>query len=309
MPGMSSKVLVAGAINTDLVATVERAPAAGETVTGHAFAIHGGGKGANQAVAAARSGASVALLSGAGSDAFGEERLDGLKNDGIDTTWVIQSSAAPSGVALIFVEKSGENRIVCVPGANLDVPAEIAGTVVAACAPGWVLATNELEPGTVRALLESAHRARIPVLFNATPDPETSAPLLPYVDMLIVNEGEATALLGGEQFDDPRETIGALRALGVETVVMTVGASGAYAGNQDVIVHHRPPTVAVVDTTGAGDTFCGALVAELARGGDLEDAVRYGVAASALSTTRQGAQSSIPWRRDVHVEEWQDRSR
>ena len=184
-------ILVAGAINTDLVASMKRAPCAGETITGTGFGIHGGGKGANQAVAAARSGGDVVLIGATGDDDFGRARRADLDRDQVDTSWVRVSRDVASGVALIFVEEGGENRIAYVPGATLTVPEQHVLEAVHAVRPSFVLATNELPPATTLALLVEARRAGARVVLNATPDPETVAPLLPYVSILIVNEGEA----------------------------------------------------------------------------------------------------------------------
>ncbi len=304
MSAAPKPILVAGAINTDLVATVVRAPAAGETVTGTGFAIHGGGKGANQAVAAARSGGDVLLTGAVGDDEFGRDRLAELARDGVGTSWVMVRERETSGVALILVECDGENRIAYVPGATALAPPLHVVSALEAVQPAFVLATNELPAESLSALFVAARRAQATVVYNATPDPERARDLVREVSILIVNQSEAAALLDADAAGTVEGTVAALLDLGPETVILTAGAKGACAGMSDAIQWHRPPSVDVVDTTGAGDTFCGAMVCELARGASLEDAVRYGVIASALSVTRPGAQSSIPTRTDI--EQWNE---
>jgi ribokinase len=299
MSNTSVPLLVAGAINTDLVATLTRSPEAGETVTGTGFSIHGGGKGANQAVAAARSGGAVHLVGAIGNDDFGHGRLDDLRRAGVGTDHVLVNKETSSGVALIFVEEGGENRIAYVPGATLTVPASHVVRAAGVIGPGFVLSTNELPHESTLALFRMARDLGARVVLNATPDPETTADLLPLVSILIVNEIEATALLGENPATDRTVAVKQLQRMGVETVILTTGKDGAMVAGGGEVGSFRPPEVSVVDTTGAGDTFCGALVADLTRGATLHDAVRFAVAASALSVTRMGAQSSIPNRDEV----------
>jgi ribokinase len=149
------------------------------------------------------------------------------------------------------------------------------------------------------ALFETAKTQGARIVFNATPEPGTVRDLIEFVSVLVVNEGEAAILLNVEGLGDPVRSVAKLRELGIDTVVLTVGEDGVFIGDDLGVGHHRPPAVEVVDTTGAGDTFCGAFVAELARGTTVDEAARFGVAASALSVTREGAQSSIPTRDEV----------
>lgn len=299
--GLRAGILVAGAINTDLVATMRRAPEPGETVTGMSFAIHGGGKGANQSVAIARSGGEAALVGGIGNDDFGRARLTDLDRDGIDTRWVSVDDRASSGIALILVEDSGENRIAHVPGATNLVGAEHVLAAFDAIHPAFVLATNELPAIALVALFNAARAADVPVVFNATPEPALAASLLQHVAVLVANETEAAMLLGESAAFEPERAVSRLMHLGPRTVVLTLGANGACAGGSEGIAWYRPPRVAPIDTTGAGDTFCGAFVTELARGTRLDAAIRFGIHASALSVTRPGAQSSIPTRGEVEA--------
>jgi ribokinase len=291
----SGTILVAGAINTDLVATMAQAPRAGETITGSGFAVHGGGKAANQAVAAARAGATVHLVGAVGDDDFGRGRLADLAADGIAIERVRVDSVAPSGVALIFVEASGENRIAYVPGATLTVPPEHVAEAFKEVRPAFVLVTNELPKASIVELVAAANAAGVPVILNATPDPELARDLLQMADVLIVNEGEALVLLQESGTGQPPATLVArLRELGIATVILTAGAEGAFVGDEADVRQYAPPAVEVVDTTGAGDAFCGAFVARLAAGDATDEAVEFAVVASAISVTRAGAQSSIP---------------
>ena len=292
-------VLVAGAINTDLVATMRRAPQAGETVVGTSFSIHGGGKAANQAVALARSGTRVALVAATGADDFGRARRADLLRDGVAVDWVMEDPETSSGVAMIFVEEGGENRIAHVLGATGSVDTPFVERALASVRPSWLLATNELPHGALRFLIRGARDAGSMVVLNATPDPRSARDLLHSVDILIVNEIEAAILLGSERVGDPEVAAGSLRDRGVGTVILTAGRDGAIANDGTGVIHHRPPAVTVVDTTGAGDAFCGAFVSEMARGATLDAAVAYGVKAGALSVTRAGAQSSMPTRDEV----------
>ena len=300
-PSRERNVLVAGAINTDLVARLRVAPAAGETVLGESFAVFGGGKAANQAVAAARSGAPTAMLGALGADDFGRQRLDDLRAEGIDVAAVAVLDGVSSGVALILVEEAtGQNRIANVLGATARVTPAQAARVLDRVRPAVLLLTLEFPRETVAALVEAARAQGASVLLNATPDPTAGRDLLPLVDLLIVNETEAGDLIGRAVAEG--EGIAAARALldlGPATVVATLGAAGAVVARRGETVAIPAPPVEVVDTTGAGDAFCGALAARLVAGDDPVAAVRLGVAAGSLATTKAGAQPSMPRLADV----------
>jgi ribokinase len=294
-------VLVAGAINTDLVARVAKAPAAGETVTGSAFAIFGGGKGANQAIASARSGAPTAMLGALGDDDFGRARRADLDAEGIDTGSVARHESEPSGVALIVVEEgSGQNRISYVPGATLTIRPAQARHAVKRVQPAVVLTTLEPVPETIAALIESTHAAGGVVVLNASPEPLGARPFLPDLDTLIVNETEAEELLGSEvTTENGAEAALSLAKLGPRTVVVTLGPAGAVVAHEGETQYFPAPHVTAVDTTGAGDAFTGAFAAELASGGDPFAAARRGVVAGSLATTRPGAYPGIPHRAEI----------
>lgn len=294
-------VLVAGAINTDLVARVEKAPDAGETVTGSSFAIFGGGKGANQAIATARSGAPTAILGALGDDDFGRARRADLDAEGIDTGSVARSETASSGVALIVVEeRSGQNRISYVPGATLTIRPAQARHAVNRVQPGVVLTTLEPVPETIDALIEAAHAIGATVVLNASPEAVRARPFLDRLDVLIVNEVEAEDLLGYRvSVDNGEAAAAALSKLGPATVVITLGAAGATVFHAGEATSIPAPTVKVIDTTGAGDAFTGAFAAELARGADPFTAARSGVVAGSLATTVSGAYPSLPRREAI----------
>ncbi len=294
----SGGVLVGGAINTDLVARVRVAPGAGETVTGSDFNVFGGGKGANQALAAARSGAAVAMLGGLGDDDFGRQRLADLEADGIDTAGVRISSMLASGVALITVEDSGQNRIAYVPGATSSVEVGDAIAAFHRVRPVVVLTTLELPIATLAALYREARAAGATIVLNATPEPASGVDLLPLCDVLIVNETEANELLGGATGQGWQVAARSLQQHGAGRVIITLGADGMIAALGERLVSAPAPQVTVIDSTGAGDAFCGAYAARLAEGAEDLQAIAAGLAAGSLAVTVEGAQRSMP-RRDA----------
>jgi ribokinase len=277
-----------GSINVDLVVSVARLPAAGETVAGGRFAQHGGGKSANQAVAAARVGASVAFVGAVGEDELGASAVAELEAEGIDVTHVARVDA-PTGVALIAVDAAGENTIVVSPGANARVgPADVerAGDVLAAAAV--TLIQHEIPPEAVRAALAAAGGT---VVLNPAP----ARALVEPIDVLVPNRLELEAL--ADKAGDPEELARGLRD--ARAVVVTLGADGALVVEGDRATTVAAPSVRAVDTTGAGDAFCGALAQALAGGAALADAVRWAVAAAAVSVTREGAQGGMPTREQM----------
>jgi ribokinase len=288
-------VLVAGAINTDLVARVPHAPEAGETVTGTVFNIFGGGKGANQALAAARSGAATAILGSLGRDEFGAQRLADLVDEGVDTSAILLRNDSPSGVTLITVEESsGQNRIAYVPGATMTVSPDEARAAVERLVPACFLTTLELPPESIAAAIDAVRGQGGKVLLNATPEPEGGHRFLRDIDVLIVNEPEASALLHGDIPADWFAAAELLRGHGPRWVIVTIGADGAVASFDGERVAVSAPPVAVSDTTGAGDALCGAFAAALAAGASATDALRRGVAAGSAACTIDGAQRSMP---------------
>lgn len=295
-------LLVVGAINTDLIAFVERAPLAGETVAGGHFEQHGGGKAANQAVAAARSGADVALLSAVGEDDFGRTRLQELQAEGIDTGSIATIPKVASGVAVIIVEPTGENRICDLPGAREQMTPEQCLKAYELAKPDAILSANELSFLCHQALFQRARQDNVPVWFNVAPFSDAARELVPLVDTLIVNRGEAEDVLNVRGQDQSIDQLAeGLRALGVNRVVITLGADGVrgFDANHDYTIQAEPVTA--VDSTGAGDTFSGAWTAEMMRGASFDTAMQYANRAAAISVTRRGAQSSIPRRDEIEA--------
>jgi ribokinase len=292
---VGARVLVAGAINTDLVARVPHAPIAGETVTGDRFEIFGGGKAANQTLASARSGATTAILGALGVDAFGRQRRADLEANGVDCESVAKVDPVASGVALILVEANGQNRIAYVPGATSTVTAQQAAAAFDRFQPDVVLMTLELPLDALTALVNVAQSAGKPVVLNAAPEPGAGRSLVAVSQALIVNEPETRELLGeGEEFDDWVAGAQRLRMLGPKAVVITLGATGALVDRGEGPVSLPAPDVQVVDTTGAGDAFCGAFAAQLACGVDSVAAAKIGIIAGSLAVTKAGAQPSMP---------------
>jgi len=299
---VSGRVIVVGGINTDLVVRSKTLPRPGETILGGDFSIVGGGKGANAAVAAARLGASVALVACVGDDDFGRARLADLVREGIDAGGVRAVAGVPSGVALIVVDAQGENTIVVVPGANAQLEAE---TIVALApvAGDVLLGQLEIPFATTAAALRRARAAGATTVLNAAPYDPACLAMLPLLDLLIVNEVEAADLLGWPQITlaTAADAVAALQARGPGAVAITLGAHGAIVGRGDRRQHFPAPQVTVIDTTAAGDAFCGALAAGLASGDDLFAAAARDDGAGGLAITQAGAQPSLPRREAVEL--------
>jgi ribokinase len=285
------RVVVVGSINADLVVVTERLPAPGETVSGGRFARHGGGKSANQAVAAARLGAEVALIGAVGEDELGAAAVAELEAEGVDVSGVTRVADA-TGVALIVVDAAGENQIAIAAGANGALGAEHAPALDG---DGVLLLGFEVGDAAVSAAAQAAAAAGWTVILNPAPPREIPAAVLAARPLLTPNAHEAARLTGA---DDPEAAARALRERTGAPVLVTLGADGVLV--LDGAAERIPaPRVDVVDTTGAGDTFNGALAAELAAGRRLGEAARFAVAAAALSTTGEGARGGMPRREEV----------
>jgi ribokinase len=294
------RVVVVGSINTDLVARTGSLPRPGETILGSTFATVGGGKGANAAVAAARLGATVAFVGCLGTDAFGAARLADLTREGIDVALIRRTDAAPSGVALIVVDDAGENTIVVVPGTNALVVPELLADL--ALAPDDVVLTQlEIPLPTVEAALRRARAAGARTVLNAAPFDPAIAPLLPLVDLLIVNEIEGADLLGWERIGaaNAEAAARAILARGPGAVALTLGGQGALIGQGETFALIAAPPVTVVDTTAAGDAFTGALAARLAADWPFRAAAERAVRVGSLTVTKAGAQPSLPYAADL----------
>jgi ribokinase len=293
---------VIGSSNVDLVMKMARLPKVGETVTDARFVQAFGGKGANQAVGAARAGGDVVFVGCVGDDAYGAQVIDGLRADGIDTRFVFREAGVASGTALIMVGGQGENYLSVAPGANYRLTPAHVDRAREAIEQAAIVGTQcEIPPETLDHVIELGAQLGKPVMLNlapARPVPDSSLGRLAY---LAVNETEAEFLTGLEVGTD-EEVEAAAAALvrkGPGSVVLTLGARGAYVAGDGVRALVPGFEVVAVDTTAAGDVHCGALAVALVEGRPLLDAVRFANAAAALSTTRLGAQPSAPSRKDI----------
>ena len=300
----SPRVVVVGSSNTDLVIKTQSIPRPGETVLGGSFLMAAGGKGANQAVAAARLGADVTFIARIGSDAFGDAALAGLAAEGIRTEFVMRDDRAASGVALIIVDEQAENAIAVAPGANslLSVhDVEQANDTIRAA--DVLLLQLETPLDTVCHAARLAREARVPVILNPAPAQPLDRALLEYVTVLTPNRGEAALLSGIEVVDEAtaRAAANALLGMGVSHVVITLGAEGALWIGQGEEDRVAGMAVEALDTTGAGDAFNGALATALGVGDSMRRAARFATVAGALATTQLGAQPSLPTREMVEI--------
>lgn len=298
------RVVVVGSSNTDLVVKTRSIPRPGETVLGGSFLMAAGGKGANQAVAAARLGADVTFIARIGTEAFGDAALAGLIAEGIRTDFIIRDDRATSGVALIIVDEQAENAIAVAPGANSLLSVEdIERANESIRAADVVLLQLETPLDTVRHAARLARDARVHVILNPAPAQPLDQQLLECVTVLTPNRGEATVLSGIEVTDEAtaRAAARALLAMGVEHVVITLGGEGALWIGRDGEDRVAGVAVETLDTTAAGDAFNGALAATLGVGPSLGEAVRFATVAGALATTRMGAQPSLPTRDEIEA--------
>ncbi|MEB0008798.1 ribokinase [Pseudomonas sp. MH9.2] len=300
---MQAKVVVVGSLNMDLVTRAERLPRAGETLAGDSFAIVSGGKGANQAVAAARLGASVAMIGCVGDDAYGEQLRAGLLVERIDCQAVTTVTDVSSGVALIVVDASSQNAIVIVAGGNGRLSPDIVAAFDAKLAEADVIICQlEVPMDTVAYALKRGRELGKIVILNPAP---ANAPLpadwYSLIDYLIPNESEAAALSGlpVDSLASAEAAATRLLAAGATKVIITLGAQGSLFADGQRIEHFPAPRVQAADTTAAGDTFVGGFAAALAQGKSEVEAIRFGQIAGALSVTRAGAQPSIPTLNDV----------
>lgn len=301
---MPANVVVIGSLNMDLVTRAPRLPKGGETLIGHSFATVSGGKGANQAVAAARLGAQVAMVGCVGNDDYGVQLRDALLAEQIDCQ-AVSTVADSSGVALIVVDDNSQNAIVIVAGANgAMTPAVIDRFDAVLQAADVVICQLEIPDATVGHALKRARELGKTVILNPAP---ASRPLpadwFTAIDYLIPNESEAAALSGlpVDSLEAAESAAGQLIAMGAGKVIITLGAQGSLFANGKGFEHFPAPKVNAVDTTAAGDTFVGGFAAALASGKSEAEAIRYGQVAAALSVTRAGAQPSIPTMSDVQA--------
>jgi ribokinase len=297
---MNFDVVVVGSINYDISVLTPRLPRPGETLIGTEHFFGPGGKGANQAVAVARLGASVALVGSVGSDEWGESLVTGLADEGIDVSAVGTDGSALTGIAVITIDSNAENTIVGSSGANMEMtPADVSGFEEIIAAGRVVLVQLEIPLATVEAV---ARLATGTLILNPAPAQTLPEELLKQVDVLIPNRSELALLAGHEVLDGVDQVVSAARSLRPEGVtVVTLGTDGAVLIDEDSVTRITTFPVDAVDPTGAGDAFCGAFAYSLSQGMSQEDAAQFASAAGALSVTKKGARAGLPTKGDVEA--------
>ena len=298
----SKKIIVIGSTNMDMVVKTSHIPTPGETVLSGSFFMNPGGKGANQAVSVARLGGDVAFVSKVGNDVFGKQSTQLFEEEGIDIAHLLSDDTLPSGVALITVDRSGENSIVVASGANAGLtPADLEDALDKIAGAGIVLMQLEIPMETVHFAAIYAVKHGVKVILNPAPANTLPPKLLSCIDIITPNQSEA-AMLSGINVTDAAtaaQAAVAIHNLGVKSVIITMGAMGCVIYDKGEITVVPAQKVEAVDTTAAGDVFCGALAVALAEGGTLFDAVNFASRAAAISVTRMGAQPSIPYRKEL----------
>jgi ribokinase len=283
-------IAVVGSLNADLTAYVETLPQPGQTISSHDFFVYPGGKGANQAVAAAKLGAKVTMFGCLGSDSYSSMLRDSLAKAGVSTSDVITIQESPTGIAIILVEDSSENEIVVIPGANARFSPEIFEQVDTEKIEqaDALLLQLEIPPESAAKAAKIAHDAGVPVILNPAPVCELPIEFLQHVDILVPNQSEL------EKLQANGFTLDRLFTLGIQIVLETRGANGVWVHTKDSSRQVEAVKVNAIDTVGAGDTFVAAFAVAYSSGANLLDAVRFATQAAAFTTTRKGAQSSFP---------------
>ncbi|MDO8897650.1 MAG: ribokinase, partial [Bacteroidales bacterium] len=296
------KIVVVGSCNTDMVIKADRLPIPGETVLGGTFFMNPGGKGANQAVSAARMGGNVTLISKTGNDVFGKQSMMLYDSENIKTDYIFSDPNNPSGVALITVDSNGENCIVVASGANANLfPADINKAYAEIENSDLVLMQLEIPIDTVEYVAEIASKRNIKVILNPAPARALSDNLLKNLYIIIPNRSEAEILSGIKVTDleKARQAADIISAKGVNIVVVTLGSEGALIKDFDEYHFVEAVKVDAMDTTAAGDVFCGSVCVGLAEGKSILESVKMAARAAAITVTRMGAQSSIPYRSEL----------
>ncbi|UCF42469.1 MAG: ribokinase [Planctomycetota bacterium] len=299
---MGKRIVVVGSSNTDMIIKVPHVPVPGETIIGGTFSTAAGGKGANQAVAAARAGGDVTFIGRVGEDMFGRKAKDGFVKDGINVDYVLSDKDAPSGVALIFVGEDGENSIAVASGANASLsPSDVESAADAIFSADILIMQLETPLETIQKAAAIASDKGVKVILNPAPACQLSDDILSHVAILTPNESEAELLTGikVKSEKDAGAAADALIAKGIETVIVTMGAKGAFIVTADSKELVAGFTVKAVDATAAGDVFNGTLAVAMAEGKSLKEAVKFANAAAALSVTKLGAQPSAPTRQEI----------
>ena len=293
----NTKVVVIGSSNTDMTIKAERLPKPGETILGGIFVMGPGGKGANQAVAARRLGADVSFICKVGHDIFGDNAIEGYRKEGIDTSRILRSDKA-SGTALILVDAKAENCIAVAPGANGDLtPEDIDSVADVIRSAGYLILQLEIPVESVLRAARIAHEAGVYVILNPAPACPLPRELFSYVSLITPNQTESALLTGIE--DNLDAAVDKLLEMGVKDVVVTLGSKGSMVVSEGTRTFVPSLKVEAVDTTAAGDTFCGALCVALSEGCSLVQAAVFATKASALTVQKMGAQDSIPYRSDI----------
>jgi ribokinase len=297
-----AKIVVVGSSNTDMIIKVDRIPTPGETIIGGEFSIAAGGKGANQAVAAARAGGEVNFVACVGEDMFGEQAVEGFVKDGINIDYVLKTQDYASGVALIFVDQKGENSIGVASGANSQLmPIHIEQAKNSITSADILVMQLETPIETVNTAAKLASENNVKVILNPAPAQTLKDETFKHISILTPNETE-TELLTGIKVEDENsasEAADALLSRGIETILITLGPRGVFLASSEIREIVPSFEVKAVDTTAAGDVFNGALAVSLAENKPLFDAVRFANAAAALSVTKLGAQPSAPNREEI----------
>jgi ribokinase len=302
---MTGHIAVVGSLSADMVFQVPRRPAKGETIAGTDFSLFVGGKGNNQALAAGRCGASVKMIGRVGNDSYAEMIAGKLIDSGVDVTHLIKDGTVGTGVANIYVDPEGDNSIVIVPQANARLsPRDIEQAAETIRSARVLLMQMEIPLETIECAARMAREAGVTVLLNPAPAPIDGVipdTILRNVDVLIPNQTEAE-LLTGFPVRNKEESIAAadkISALGPKTIIITLGEQGAFLRSEDHETHIGSFPVKALDSTAAGDAFCGALAAAIVHGATMSESVAYACAAGALATTRRGAEPSLPRREEI----------
>ena len=302
---MTARITVVGSANMDLVLRAPRIPVPGETLTGRSLQYVPGGKGANQAVASARLGAESRIVARVGDDPFAPNLRRNFLNAGVGVDHLLDTPGTPTGIAVIIVDDSGQNSIVLAAGANgVLSPDDVTASRDSLLSADYVLLQNEVPIETTLRAALSARSLGVKTVWNPAPAPEVVPPeLARAVDIIIPNETEASTLTGipVDDEDGARRAADALRKMGFGSAVITLGSRGALWFGPDTVFLCPAFQVEVVDTTAAGDTFCGALCLALAEGNKPEEAVRFACGAAALAVTKLGAQAGIPTRAELEA--------
>jgi len=297
-----ASIVVIGSSNTDMVVKSNKFPKPGETIMGGEFFMFSGGKGANQAVAAARAGGAVSFIAKTGDDIFGQRAITELRNEGIDCTYITADNNKASGVALIIVDETGENEIVVAPGANDTLQEEhIEAANDAIMEATIILFQLEIPLSTVLFAAKKGKELNKKIVLNPAPATILPTELFACLYLITPNETEAEILTDIKVTDTTSASKAADKLLlaGVENVIITMGAAGAYFKNAEMEMQIPSHQVTAVDTTAAGDVFNGVLVVELANGNSWEEAIKKACKAASISVTRMGAQASMPYKHEL----------